>query len=123
MTESEKGMTFEIDALENTETKPARNEKGHFLPGQTGNAGGRPKLPAEFTELAREHTVTALQTVISVLNDTGAKPSDRLKAAEIVLDRGWGKPLQASQIEVDAAVTNQSIVVTFANPDLEKWSE
>ncbi|MEN6349647.1 MAG: DUF5681 domain-containing protein [Syntrophomonas sp.] len=123
MAESEKGMTFEIDVLEQTENKPERGERGRFLPGQSGNSSGRPKLPAEFTELAREHTVAALQTIIDVLTDTKAKAGDRLRAAEIMLDRGWGKPLQASQINLDADVTNQQLIVTFSNPELDEWSK
>jgi hypothetical protein len=41
--------------------------------------------------LAREYTVEAIQTLVSCLRD----PKYRVAAATALLDRAWGKPVQA----------------------------
>ena len=47
-------------------------------------------------QLAREHTEAAINTLVEVMYDGDAKPSDRIKAADSILDRGHGKPVQAT---------------------------
>lgn len=62
------------------------------------NPGGRPPIPIEFKELAKKHSITALQVVIDIMTDTEQRAADRLKAADIVLDRGLGKAIQATEV-------------------------
>lgn len=45
--------------------------------------------------LARAHTEKAIETIAEVMVDPFAENKDRLKAADIILDRGHGKPAQA----------------------------
>lgn len=45
--------------------------------------------------LARGHTEKAVETIAEVMNDPFAENKDRLKAADLILDRGHGKPAQA----------------------------
>lgn len=45
--------------------------------------------------LARRHTEKAIETIALVMDDPFAENKDRLKAAEVLLDRGHGKPNQA----------------------------
>lgn len=60
-----------------------------FKPGQSGNPGGRPKgLAAEARRLGDR----ALKVVEEALFDEDRKV--QLAAANIVFDRGWGKPVQ-----------------------------
>ncbi len=42
--------------------------------------------------LAREHTSAAIYTIADVMSDPYAENKDRLKAAELLLDRGHGRP-------------------------------
>lgn len=47
-------------------------------------------------QLAREHTEAAIQTLAEIMYDGDAKTADRIKAADSILDRGHGKPIQAT---------------------------
>lgn len=46
--------------------------------------------------LAREHAAKAIETVTDIMNDWSAEDKDRLKAADMILDRGHGKPVNAT---------------------------
>lgn len=63
-----------------------RNEKGHWLPGTTGNPGGRPK---GIAAKAREHGDKALQVLADALEDEDVRV--RVAAAKEIIDRGYGK--------------------------------
>lgn len=71
--------------------------------GVSGNPGGRSKTTKQLAKLAREYTDEALATVVSIMRDEGNKPIDRLRAADIILDRGYGKAKQKIELE-DAAL-------------------
>ena len=74
-----------------------------FQAGQSGNPSGRPKhtLPDGRTinELCREYTDDAIKTLIAVATDGSAPPAARVSASVAILDRGWGRPKQAFEIE------------------------
>jgi Family of unknown function (DUF5681) len=80
--------------------KSDRGRDGRFKKGQSGNPGGRPKALTEVKQAAREHTETALETLLSVLNNEEAPAAARISAACAILDRGWGKPGQYVETSV-----------------------
>ena len=75
-----------------------RNELGQFLPGMSGNAGGRPKLIGEVRDLARQFTEEAVETLASIMRNPESPTPARVAAAQALLDRGWGRAAQ--QVEV-----------------------
>lgn len=89
-----------------------------FKPGQSGNPGGRPKIPEEFKKLARENSIPVLQQVIKIALDEKAKHSDRLRAAEILFDRGFGKPQQGIDISTQTERHNELVEKVVSDPKL-----
>lgn len=69
-------------------------------PGETRNPNGKPpSMNKELKEAFRDHTMDALETLVEIMLDKRARNFDRVRAAECILDRGWGRPNQ--QVEVD----------------------
>jgi hypothetical protein len=68
--------------------------RGGFKKGKSGNPGGRPRQLASVMHEARRHTLEALR-VLSRLMRSAESESVRLNAAEAILNRGWGRPIQA----------------------------
>ncbi len=65
---------------------------GRFAPGQSGNPGGRPKTVRDVIALSREHTATAIETLIDVAVN-GKSEMARVRAAEAILNRAHGVPV------------------------------
>ena len=68
-----------------------------FKKGKSGNPGGRPKGSKGFKERCRAFADDeGLDTLIGIARDSDGK--DRLKAVELLLAYGYGKPRQALDI-------------------------
>ncbi|MDR3420148.1 MAG: DUF5681 domain-containing protein [Xanthobacteraceae bacterium] len=72
--------------------------RGGFKKGKSGNPGGRPRALASVMHEARRHTFEALRVLLKLMR-TAESESVRLNAAEAILSRGWGKPIQAFQVD------------------------
>lgn len=104
------------EASEIVDTAPRENERrevkrdahGRLMKGSAGlpNAG-RPvqkiKDLAEYTRIMTENGTLAVQGILSIAQDPKAKHADRLRAWEILQDRGYGK---AVDVQVMLALTN-----------------
>jgi hypothetical protein len=69
-----------------------------FAPGRSGNPGGRPKGLKDIEALARKHAPEAIAALVAALSG-----KDRVHAAAVLLDRGYGKARQF--VEIEAAQT------------------
>lgn len=69
-----------------------------WQPGVSGNPGGMPKGLGEVKKLARQYTAVAIQTLHDIMIDKEQTGSARVGAANSLLDRGYGRPIQ--QVEV-----------------------
>jgi hypothetical protein len=78
--------------------KPRR--KGQFVKGTSGNPSGRPKVVGHVREIARQRTAEAMETLVTVMLDKDAPHTARVTAANSILDRGYGKPAQALDLNL-----------------------
>jgi hypothetical protein len=75
-----------------------------FQKGESGNPGGRPKMPEELKAAMRGLADTAVKVLREAME--GDDPRARILAANTVLDRGYGKatqPIIAEGIDAGAA--------------------
>jgi len=72
--------------------------RGGFKKGASGNPGGRPRALASVMHEARRHTLEAIKVLLKLMR-TAESESVRLNAAEAIISRGWGKPIQAVQVD------------------------
>jgi hypothetical protein len=69
--------------------------KGGFKPGQSGNPGGRAKKAVgDLAAEARLYAGLAIDTIVKICSSAKAD-RDRLAAARELLDRGFGRAVQA----------------------------
>lgn len=98
--------------------KPPRSAWG---PGQSGNPGGRPKVAAEVRDLARAHGCKAIERLVALMDSKNQAVA--LRAAEAVLDRGYGRPLQAMKLTEDPQEKPRSLDLTkFTDEELKEFS-
>jgi hypothetical protein len=93
-----------------------RSKSGKFGPGNNANPGGRPKTPREMVITARELTPEIFQLWAEIMRDKKAKHSDRLRASENIVERGYGKAPQIVELQGEDGKQLPVIQVTFAVP-------
>ena len=95
-----------------------RTEKGKPLKGYSMNPGGRPSNK-ELQQACRAKSQDALDTLIEVMNNQEARNMDRIKAAQALLDRGFGKPVQQVQDDTSKKQETYTVVEIPAQKDPE----
>jgi hypothetical protein len=82
-----------------------RDGSGPWPKGVSGNPGGRPKGQAELSKSARNLVggdgEALIQIWWSIANDPMRRDSDRLRASELLAERGWGKAANFEPLEGD----------------------
>jgi hypothetical protein len=87
-----------------------------FTPGESGNPGGRPKVLKHVQEAAREHSSDAIKVLSAIMNNAKAPAAARISAACALLDRGFGKPLQAVESN-----NNVTYLISDKPATIEEW--
>jgi hypothetical protein len=65
----------------------------------TGRKRGTPnKSTASLRALASDYTQLALEVLVAILRNPGAPPAAQIAAARELLDRGHGRPAQATTV-------------------------
>lgn len=75
-----------------------RRGNGTFGADNDANLSGRPKTHAEVKEAFRAHTHQAREVLVEIMLDGRKKAADRVKAAAEILNRGWDKPRQTTEL-------------------------
>jgi hypothetical protein len=91
-------------------------QKGH------PKVGGRIKgelnrTSPDVRKLAQQYTSEALETLVSVIRDRESGASARTNAANILLDRAWGKPTQSVDANVNGSM---AVYVVTGVPRLDR---
>jgi hypothetical protein len=99
-------------------TRPGGVTGSGFLPGQSGNPGGRPKgLSRRVRELVGDDGSAIAEYLFSVMTDEDARTADRLEAAKLLADRGFGRSVQT--LDMDITAHPPLNVSEISTPDLE----
>ena len=85
----------------------ARNELGRFLPGASGNAGGRPKPPDGLRTRMAELSPRAIERLGELLDSDDERV--RLEAAKAILDRHLGRPPIQADISIHRCLDDHHI--------------
>jgi hypothetical protein len=84
------------------------------------------KAPADLRSLARSHTATAVRTLAGIMKEPRASAAARVSAAIALLDRGWGKPSQAIEMDLHQKpvqeLTDAELTAIIRNADRAKLS-
>lgn len=113
-----------------------RDKSGRFIKGQTGNAHspGRPKLREEFKQFAQEKSLETLKAVWAILTGIETTDKDKLSAARIMLEYGYGRPaaeydkerLELDKRKVEAELkdkSNDSTIRIVMSDELRELAE
>ncbi len=91
-----KGETTSQD-VENT-LPSTRDGRGRFVKGFTANPTGRPLKDREVAALAQRYAPEAIGRLVEILRDPKTEPGVVVRAAQIILERGYGRPPQAVDV-------------------------
>ena len=81
--------------------------KTAFKAGKSGNPGGRPKKSGEELDLiaaCKSKTPAALAVIVDIMTN-GEKEESRLKAAQSIIERAYGKPVQPQDVSLSGGIT------------------
>jgi hypothetical protein len=82
----------------NRKTKDGKRNlpKTAYAPGISGNPNGRPKLPAEFAVLMKEHAIEAAHKLLEWARSDDPRVSPQ--ACIYIINRAYGAPTQMTEV-------------------------
>jgi hypothetical protein len=95
---------------DSSEEQPKRRGPGRpYKKGESGNpAGSKPRDP-ELQALAREYSIPALRRIVAIMENPATEDDTALRAAGMIIDRGYGKAAQVVEVENYDAMTDAEL--------------
>ena len=90
-----------------TDKNKRKAPKTAFVKGKSGNPGGRPAKTGEELDLiaaCKERTPAALAVILYVMQH-GEQEKNRMAAAQSIIERAYGKPVQPQDVAHSGVVT------------------
>ena len=81
-----------------------REKNGQFTKGSNGNPGGRPKVPDEVKAMLKAAAPDAVKLLTETMNNPNVRADLRIRCAETVMDRVYGKAVQPIEGNMDNKV-------------------
>lgn len=111
-----------------TITGKQRDDRGRLLPGNptawkpgmTGNPSGRPSTEREVTLAARALVLEGVATLADVMRNKRAPAVARVRAVEVLLERGYGKAPQRVIVETDVGGMTNGALANYMRGQLEQ---
>jgi len=75
-----------------------------YAKGQTGNHSGRPPKYHDVLRAARLASPDAVRVLRQCIGDPEAPWAARVRAAELILDRAFGKPKEPSELRAETSI-------------------
>jgi len=108
-------------------TAPDQHDWQTISAWQIRESGGRPRAAHSIQELARKHTIEALDVLVQIMLNEKAPSNARVAAANTLLDRAYGKAptfstshTQAFKRAIDMTDDELAAIVGRAKPTLVK---
>src|SRR5438045_2981386 len=83
---------------------PQRRTRTSLRKAQSGNPGGRPRIVDSVREAAPARTAEAIPPLVALMRRYEKVPTVAERAAEALLDRGWGRPDVSANIKIERNV-------------------
>lgn len=80
-------------------------------------AGAVTQGKLDLAELARTHTESALSVLVKIMNADQEAASARVSAANVILDRGYGKAPQALDLSNKDGTLSRPQTILLRGPD------
>ena len=88
---------------------------------ESGNPGGRPKLPADIREMFKAKAPEALEVLTRCLQSDDDRVA--MMAAQAILDRGYGKPMQSIDANINDDPVRYIVELPEKSATTEEWLE
>jgi len=82
--------------------------------GQVLNPGGRPKVPQDVKDACKAASIEAIETLLWIMRNDESGDNERIKAANIILNRAWGTPTQAIELSGHSGEA-MKLIIEYAN--------